>query len=326
MQVGIGMLIITAIGFTLGKLKVFRGEDVPILNKYVFKLNFIPLMARVIMVKKLSELNFMPLIDSILTSLATYIFVIPVIFFPWKDRFAMFLSIILPSAYINYVVSGLPVFNAIWDESEGVVVSILTLANDLLVVPAYLILSEIYIMRKNNEKRRESGEPELKFSPKQIGKILLQVIKSPILIGDIVGFVYAATGLPMPTYLKSLTTIMGDVVLPISLFSVGIFLAQHSFIACHWLKFIVMLLIRHVISPLFAGVFAFVLKFNARLSRQCCIMTASPTAVACYLITAQSGIGAGAASTMIFWTTVLSVPFIIGWIAVLDKLQIFVEE
>ncbi|OHT03753.1 Auxin Efflux Carrier family protein [Tritrichomonas foetus] len=325
MQVGIGMLIITAIGFTLGKLKIFKGSDVPIINKYVFKLNFIPLMARVIMVKKLSELNFMPLIDSALTSLATYFIVIPVFLFPFKDKFAMFLSVILPSAYINFVVSGLPVFVAIWGEGEVVVLSILTLANDLLVVPLYLVLSELYILRKNNEKRRDSGEPELKFTGKQALKILLHVMKSPILIGDIVGFVYAATTLPMPTYLKSLTTIMGDVVLPLSLFSVGIFLSQHSFIACHWLKFIVMLLIRHVISPLFAAVFAWALKFDNRLSRQCCLMTCSPTAVACYLITSTSGIGAGAASTMIFWTTVLSVPFIIGWIAVLDHLHIFVE-
>lgn len=118
---------------------------------------------------------------------------------------------------------------------------------------------------------------------------------------------------------------MGDVVLPLSLFSVGIFLAQHSFIACHWLKFIVMLLIRHIISPLLAAVFAYLLHFNNKLARQCTLMTASPTAVACYLITSSSGIGTGAASTMIFWTTVLSVPFIIAWIAFLDKFNIFPE-
>lgn len=147
----------------------------------------------------------------------------------------------------------------------------------------------------------------------------------PILIVDICGFVYAATGLKVPTYLVSLTKMMGDVVLPLSFFSVGIFLAQHSFIACHWLKFVVMLLIRHVISPLLAAVFAYLLHFNNKLARQCTLMTASPTAVACYLITSSSGIGTGAASTMIFWTTVLSVPFIIAWIAFLDKFNIFPE-
>ena len=325
MEVGLGMLIITAVGFILAKLRIFHPDDVPILNKFVFKINFIPLMARVIMVKKLSELNFMPLLDSALASIATYLLILIVFFFHFKDKFAMFLSVVLPSAYINYVVSGLPVFNAIWDPSEGVVVSILTLANDILVVPAYLVLSEIYILRKNNEKRVQNGEPKISFSKKQALKIFLHVIKSPILIGDICGFVYAATGLKVPTYLVSLTKMMGDVVLPLSLFSVGIFLAQHSFIACHWLKFVVMLLIRHVISPLLAAVFAYLLHFNNKLARQCTLMTASPTAVACYLITSSSGIGTGAASTMIFWTTVLSVPFIIAWIAFLDKFNIFPE-
>ena len=323
MQVGLAMLIITTIGFVLGKLKVFTSRDVPIINKYVFKCNFVPLMARVIMVKKLSELNFMPLADSALTSLATYVVVLPALALPCKDRFAMFLSVILPSAYINFVVSGLPVFNAIWDPSEGVVVSILTLANDLLVVPLYLALAQIYTLRKENEKRLKDGKPAIKCSWKVAGKILLQVVTSPILIGDIVGFVYAATGLPIPVYVKTLTTIMGDVVLPLSLFSVGIFLAQHKFIACHWLKFIVMIILRHVVSPLFACLFAVALKFDNKFIRQCTLMTCSPTAVACYLITEASGIGAGAASTMIFWSTVLSVPLIIAWGATFDALHLF---
>ena len=311
MQVGLAMLIITTIGFVLGKLKVFTSCDVPIINKYVFKCNFVPLMARVIMVKKLSELNFMPLADSALTSLATYVVVLPALALPCKDRFAMFLSVILR------------VFNAIWDPSEGVVVSILTLANDLLVVPLYLALAQIYTLRKENEKRLKDGKPAIKCSWKVAGKILLQVVTSPILIGDIVGFVYAATGLPIPVYVKTLTTIMGDVVLPLSLFSVGIFLAQHKFIACHWLKFIVMIILRHVVSPLFACLFAVALKFDNKLIRQCTLMTCSPTAVACYLITEASGIGAGAASTMIFWSTVLSVPLIIAWGATFDALHLF---
>lgn len=185
MEVGLGMLIITAVGFILAKLRIFHPDDVPILNKFVFKINFIPLMARVIMVKKLSELNFMPLLDSALASIATYLLILIVFFFHFKDKFAMFLSVVLPSAYINYVVSGLPVFNAIWDPSEGVVVSILTLANDILVVPAYLVLSEIYILRKNNEIIVQNGEPKISFSKKQALIIYLHVIKSPILIGEI---------------------------------------------------------------------------------------------------------------------------------------------
>ena len=323
MQVGLAMLIITAIGFVLGKLKVFCGTDVPIINRYVFKCNFIPLMARSIMVKKLSELNFLPLADSVLTSLATYAVVLPALAIPCKDRFAMFLSVILPSAYINFVVSGLPVFNAIWDPSEGVVVSILTLANDLIVVPFYLGLSQFYVIRRENQKRKEDGEPPRKCTWKVAGEIALRVVTSPILIGDVVGFVYAATGWSIPVYVKTLTTIMGDVVLPLSLFSVGIFLSQHRFIACHWIKFIVMVLLRHVVSPLFACLFAVALKFDNKLIRQCTLMTAAPTAVACYLITEASGIGAGEASTMIFWSTVLSVPFIIAWSAVFDALHLF---
>lgn len=320
------MLLITALGFTLGKLGVFKGSDVPIINKYVFKLNFICLMMRQIMRKKLSEINFTPLINSVLSGISTYAVVLIMFAFPFKDRYAQFLSVVLPCAYINYVVSGLPVFNAMWDESESVVVSILTLANDILVVPVYLFLSEFYLLMKKNKENEANGRPKEKFSLKALLKIGLHIISSPILIGDICGFVYAATGWGVPAYVLSITTIMGDVVLPLSLFSVGIFLSQHSFIACHWLKFIICICLRHIVSPLFAAIYAYAMKFEPRLARQCTLMTASPTAVACYLITESSGIGTGVASTMIFWTTVFSVPFILAWNVVLDQLGIFVEK
>jgi predicted permease len=268
------------------------------------------------MVKKLSEIDFLPLVDSILASLATYAIVLPVFLFPVKDKLAMFLSIILPSAYINFVVSGLPVFNAIWDPSEAVVLSILTLANDIVVVPFFLTLAEVHQIRK---------DPTRKFTRKVVGGIVFRVLTAPVLLGDITGFIWAATGWKIPPYVATLTTIMGDTVLPICLFSAGVFLSQHHFIACHWLKFIVMVILRHIISPILALFFAWTLRFSNRSIRQCGVMSAAPTAVACYLITEAAGIGSGAASTMIFWSTLLSVPAIVGWLAVLDALHLFMD-
>jgi predicted permease len=228
----------------------------------------------------------------------------------------MFLSIILPSAYINFVVSGLPVFNAIWDPSESVILSILTLANDIVVVPFFLTLAEIHQIRRDSTR---------KFTLKVVGGIVFRVLTAPVLLGDIVGFIWAATGWEIPPYVSTLTTIMGNTVLPICLFSVGIFLSQHRFIACHWAKFLVMVVLRHIVSPILALFFGWVLRFDNRTIRQCGVMSAAPTAVACYLITEAAGIGSGAASTMIFWSTLLSVPAIVGWLALLDSFHLFME-
>jgi predicted permease len=55
------------------------------------------------------------------------------------------------------------------------------------------------------------------------------------------------------------------------------------------------------------------------------ILSALPTAVGSYLITANSGIGAGVCSTMIFWTNIFFLPAVVCWLLVLDALGIFTD-
>ena len=119
---------------------------------------------------------------------------------------------------------------------------------------------------------------------------------------------------------------MGDLCLPLALFCVGAFLSEHSLISCHWLKFVVSLILRAFIGPCFAAIYSYALRLSPRLARQCVIMAAQPTAVASYQLSLAAGIGTGSASTLIFWTTLLTVPILIVWIEILNGLNLFVEK
>ena len=220
-QVGISMLIIIFIGFTLSKLKIIKPEQSNALNALSFKIGFLPLVARATASKDLATLDFKPFGIAALMSISTYLVVALMMLIPFKDRFGTYLATILPCTYINYIISGIPVFNALWPPEENIVVSLMTVANDLVTSPIYLLLVGVYHVQQENKKRKEEGlEPE-KFSLKTLGGILLNVIKSPILIGNILGIVYAAIPIGYPLFLQWLLQFTGDVVFSLSLLCVG---------------------------------------------------------------------------------------------------------
>ena len=282
-------------------------------------------MARATASKDLATLDFKPFGIAALMSISTYLVVALMMLIPFKDRFGTYLATILPCTYINYIISGIPVFNALWPPEENIVVSLMTVANDLVTSPIYLLLVGVYHVQQENKKRKEEGlEPE-KFSLKTLGGILLNVIKSPILIGNILGIVYAAIPIGYPLFLQWLLQFTGDVVFSLSLLCVGVFLAQHSLMSCHWTQFICCVIVRFFVGPIIAGLFCAALGMGARQARQCIVIGAQPTAVASYVLTSGAHLGEGVASTLIFWTTILTVPVIIVWFSILDGLGIFVE-
>ena len=325
-QVGVAMIIIIAIGFVLAKLKIINEKQSAPMNQMTFKLGMLPLVARAIAPKDLATLDFRPFGIAALMSVSTYIVVAIIIFLlPLKDRFGTFLATILPCTYINYIISGIPVFNSLWPPEENIVVSLMTIANDLITAPIYLTLVGFYNVQQNNIQRKIDGlEPE-KFSIKVLGGILLNVIKSPILIGNIVGIIYAALPIGYPIFLQWALQFCGDIVFSLSLICVGVFLAQHSLMSCHWLQFIFCVFVRFFVGSIIAGLYCYAFGMSARISRQCMIIGAQPTAVASYVLSSGAHLGEGVASTLIFWTTVLTVPAIIVWFSILDGLGIYVE-
>ena len=83
------------------------------------------------------------------------------------------------------------------------------------------------------------------------------------------------------------------------------------------------MLVRHIVCPLITALLAAAFRTSGELVRQCIVLTALPSGVMTYLMSENSGIGPGVASTMIFWTTIAHVPMIILWTVVLDKLNLF---
>lgn len=326
LQVGIGIVLMIAVGFIVCKFKVIPLTIISTMNKFLFKICFTFLVARALMSKKLSELNFTVLGVCACTSFTTMILLLLLLLIPVKDRFKFYLSTMLPATYVNYVIIGIPIFNSIWGSENNSIAFIIALSNDGVTSPVFLFLSGIYKVYSANRVHREKGEPTEKFSCYMLLQIIMSIIFSPIIIGYIIGFLWSGVQIPIPKCVSTFTTLLGDAILSLSCLCVGGFLAEHSLLSCHWAKFLIAVIVRHILMPAIDIFWCKIFKLSNIESRQIIVMASLPTAVASYLLSANAGVGEGVASTMIFWTNVFFIPVVILWFMVLDKFNLFPEN
>jgi predicted permease len=325
-QVGAAIIVMIAVGFILAKTRIVPGSQFDPINRFLFKCCFISLVFRNLYRQILSTLNFMPLVVFICaTGLAQLLLALPSLCVR-QDKFQYYLATMLPSTSVNYIIIGLPIFNSIWGEENNAIVTIITMSNDLLTAPIYLFLTGIYGVMERNRIHAAGDEPLEKFSPKILAQIGMSMIVNPIIIGYIIGFAWAGLKLPIPLFIEEILQNLAVTCLPMSCLCIGGFLAQNSLIACQWSQFVIGLVTRHIVCPLLVALSAGLFRFTGTEARQSIIMATLPSAVVSYLMSSNSGVGTGVASTMIFWTNMLFLPAVIAWFVVLDALGLFVEE
>ena len=325
-QVGVSMLLIVILGYVLTKFNVVPKSKSDLINKFSAKICFFALTFRSLAGKDIREMNFMPLLVSALLVIIGYVISLPMLLIPMKDRFKTYISTTFPTIYVNYVISGIPIFESLWDPSESSIIPIIFLANDLVASPIFYILANIAEIREENQKLIAEGKPKRKFSFKTIIHILLNLCQNMFLVGNVFGLVYAAIAWNVCTFVSEIMKLLGDCVLPFSLFCVGAFLSQHSLISCHWSQFIFAMIMKLFIAPLIMALLCAAFKMPPRISRQCIVLSGQPTAASSFAVTDTVGLGTGVSSTMIFWSTFGFIPVLVLWIYALDSLNLFVEE
>jgi predicted permease len=217
-QVGVSMLFTILVGFATCRFRWLSFDSVAPVNRFLLYVAYVPLIMRSSASRSLSEISFLPF--AIGACASATLFVTFAIFFliPFHDHFYMYLSTLLPSVYVNYVIVGIPIFHAICGHDGDWTVPVITLSNDLVTLPAYLVLSNIYSIRRANREHIAAHDGlEEKFSFRILGSVLLHLLTNPIVIGNVAGFCYAAAKLPMFPFLKNVLDYFGNAVLPLSL-------------------------------------------------------------------------------------------------------------
>ena len=233
-QIGGSLLLTIFTGYMCCKLKVFPSESIQVLNKFILKICFFPLMVNALWQRDLKTISIMPFVVGACANITLHLLIALMFFMPFKDRFRMYLSTAIPTVCVNYLIVGFPIFNSIWPEKENVMLPVISISNDPICVPIFLVLWNIYEIRKENEEHIKAGDGlESKFSLKIILTIIIRVISNPIIIGLIFGFLWAGCGLKECPFLSKVFFHLKNAVMTFCLFNVGGFLSQRSIIACN---------------------------------------------------------------------------------------------
>lgn len=320
LQVGVGMLLITMVGWILAKTKLFVKEDFKVLNSFPSLVGLPLLIFNALSKHKIRQISFEPLLNTILMNVSCHILILIVFLLPSSlvpNKLEYFISTEIASCYVNYIIIGLPIFTSIWGEESAKVAVICPFAHYFFVIPLYVVLARLFSLKKE-----QSGQ---KLTCKDVGMAFLKSLKTPVLIGAFAGLTWSAIGWTPPLFFSKLSQLGGDMVVGYSLLCIGSFLCENSIFACHWAQLIACLSLRFVFAPLLAMGWAMAFKFGPTLGRQCVILAALPLSTVAYVLAVSCGVGAGSTSSVVFWSVVLVVPVVMFWFAIMDWLHIFVE-
>lgn len=155
----------------------------------------------------------------------------------------------------------------------------------------------------------------------EVGKVLLSIIKNPLILGSLLGFLANLFPVLLPTILFDTFAILSKAALPLALLSVGAAVRMNMLFKRHdgftmrslWLSVVAGLLI----APALAWTIAVVLGIEHEITAILVIFAAVPTATSSYILSKQLGGDAEMMATMISLQTIVSMCSLIVWLGLL---------
>ena len=146
----------------------------------------------------------------------------------------------------------------------------------------------------------------------------LSLLKNPLLIGPVLGLLWAATGMDLPGAAIQFTTLLGNAASPCALITIGLFLAEERRVGIA-LSEARVVSYKLILQPAITALIA-LLQFSERTvwSDSAILLSALPIGTGPFLLARLSGAEATLASRSIFWSTVCSLVTVSVLIVLLD--------
>lgn len=140
-----------------------------------------------------------------------------------------------------------------------------------------------------------------------ITHVFWALLKNPIVIAPILGFMWAATGYQIATPLMHLLDMLAIETSPCALISLGLFLAKKQ-TSVQTRSFIPLVVTKLIVQPLITAFFAIVVfKLPTAWAHSAIILSALPTGTGPYMLAELYKTDAKTISQSILWSTILSI-------------------
>ena len=200
------MFLLIAAGFLSQKAGVLTREDVPRINRIAFRV-FLPCL----LFYNIYESDFSAAVKPglilyaicgvLLMFTAAMLYVSHLV--PEQDRKGVIAQGIFRS---NFVIMGIPIAQALVGKEELGAITVLI----AVIVPLFNFLSVFAL------ERFRGGDVKL-------GKIMLEIVKNPLIISSVIGILVQLMGIRLPRLLEGMISSLGVIASPLQLFLLGAF-------------------------------------------------------------------------------------------------------
>lgn len=298
-NVVIPVFAVIATGYFLKSLKVINQNFVDMAMKVIFNVG-LPGM----LFSKVSQSDVAGIMNGDSLWYALYVFVATLFMFFIAKAIAYFVvkdkssrgTFVQGSFRSNYIIIGYSVLFSMFGDAIALNMALVM----IVVIPLYNILA-IWVLSEDEEKHFLHNIVEVS------GK----VVRNPLIIAIVLGFIVAAMNVEIPVALSSTISMLGSIGTPLGLIGIGAYL---SFDDMGSVKVsIVAVMLKLVVGPLLAVLAAYMLGFSYMESAIIFVLFGSPSAISSFIMaTALGGNSKMAANIVIIGTGLSLLTYIVG--------------
>lgn len=298
------LLLVAGLGYGAKRAGLIREEDVPRANKWAFAV-FMPLMC-------FYNIYTSELSSALRPKLMLFTFTAILITFGLSTLYAVRFvprasrSVVIQGLFrSNYVILGLPLAAGLTGDGDIGVAAVM----GAVVVPCFNALAVIILEIYNGKKP-------------SVRKLLLSILKNPLILGSLAGILFLALGIRLPAFLERPVRDIGKAASPLMLFLLGAFF-RFDIEPASRNRALTVCLGRLVIVPALVLLCGILLGFRGIELITILAVFASPTAVASFTMADQLGGDAKLAGNIVVMTSFLSVFTLFGWSFLLKMLNFY---
>lgn len=192
----------------------------------------------------------------------------------------------------NYVIFGVPVAVNMFGQSAAPLASMLA----AIVIPMFNLLAVVVL---------ELFSPQETKSGSAAGRIVLGIVKNPLILGSLLGVVFVLCGIRLPSALEPFVSDVAKTATPLALLVLGADFEWRA-VGAYRKQIAICTIAKLVLLPAVVLPIAVVLGFRGPALGLLLILLAAPTAVSSYAMADQMGADAVLAAQLVVFTTVLS--------------------
>lgn len=300
------MFLLIAAGFISQKAGVLKREDVTLINRVAFRI-FLPCL----LFYNIYESDIRAAADLRVMLFAVcgvlLVFVLSVLsvtrFVKREDWKGVISQGIFRS---NFVIMGIPIAQALVGNENLGSVSLLI----AIIVPLFNFLA-VYVLERF---RGATVKPV---------KILLEVIKNPLIISSVIGILFQLAGIRLPRLLEGMVSSLAGIASPLQLFLLGAFF-RFSGLKCYWKPLTWVVSVKLFLTPAVLLSAASLLGIRNGDFVGLIGIFASPTAVNSFTMVQQMQCGdAELAGDIVVMTSAVSILSFFLWILVFKSAGVF---